>query len=106
MVLAGGYRPLSNTSPRLRQALTIVAVYLVVLGGVFGFSVIRARLAAAKSVENNPATTFSTEPFFSLTANRTFAPTERARISASYRSVDHLDFRVYAVNDPLKFFKQ
>ena len=96
---------MSNISPRLRQVLTIVAVYLVVLGGVFGFSAIRARLAAAKAAENNQAV-FSTQPFFSLTANRTFAPTERARISASYRSVDHLDFRVYAVNDPVKFFKQ
>lgn len=97
---------MSKFSPRLRQLAKILAVYLIVLGGVFAFSLIRARRMAAKTVATTAAPLFTNQPFFSLTANRTFAPAERARISASYRSVDHLDFRVYQIKDPLKFFKQ
>ena len=84
----------------------MLAVYAVVLGGVLGFSLIRARLSAVRQASLEEARAFSNEPFFSLTTNRTFAPAERARLSASYRAVDHLDFRVYSVRDPLKFFKQ
>jgi uncharacterized protein YfaS (alpha-2-macroglobulin family) len=96
----------STLSPRLKKIAGIFAVYLVVAGGVFGFSWIRDRLTARKATELANAPVFANEPFFSLTTNRTFAPTERARLSASYRAIDHLDFRVYQVRDPLKFFKQ
>jgi len=81
-------------------------MYLVVAAGVFGFSWIRDRLNARKATETAKARVFANEPFFSLTANRTFAPSERAHLSASYRAIDRLDFRVYLVRDPLKFFKR
>ena len=97
---------MTKTSNRLGYWAKVLAVYGLVLGGVLGFSLIRARLSAAKQAELAEAPVFSNEPFFSLTTNRTFAPTEGARLSASYRSIDHLDFRVYQVKDPLKFFKQ
>ncbi|MFS8085282.1 MAG: MG2 domain-containing protein, partial [Acidobacteriota bacterium] len=41
-----------------------------------------------------------------LTTNRTYSPNESARLWASYQNVDYLDFRVYRVKDPVKFFKQ
>ena len=45
------------------------------------------------------------KPFFSVLTNRTYATTDRARIWVNYRNVDALDFRVYKVKDPVKFFK-
>jgi hypothetical protein len=90
----------------LRKLAGTAAVYAIVLIGALGFSFYRVRHAAANKAALANAAAFSNEPFFSLTANRTFAPTERVRISASYRAIDHLDFRVYQVKDPLKFFMQ
>src|SRR5262249_38096061 len=40
------------------------------------------------------------------TTNRTYSPNESARLWASYQNVDYLDFRVYHIKDPSKFFKQ
>ena len=97
---------MSNPSSRARQLLTISAVYVSLAIGVFGFSVIRARMLAKNLADAAKQVSFTDKPFFSLTTNRTFAPGERAKLSASYRGVDHLDFRVYQVKDPLKFFKQ
>lgn len=93
-------------SPRFIKIAGVVAVYLAVAVGVFGFTWIRDRLTARKTTEAADARVFANEPFFSLSTTRTFAPSERARLAASYRAVDHLDFRVYQVRDPLKFFKQ
>src|ERR1700687_6276141 len=63
-----------------------------------------ARAAARPSQPETPAVV-STKPYFSLTTNRTYSPNETARLWASYQNVDHLDFRVYRVKDPVKFFK-
>src|SRR5258706_542511 len=46
------------------------------------------------------------KPHFSLTTNRSYSPNETARMWASYQNVEYLDFRVYRVKDPNKFFKQ
>src|SRR5436305_1027609 len=46
------------------------------------------------------------KPFFSLHTNRTYATTDRARVWVNYRGLDSLDFRVYKVKDPVKFFRQ
>ncbi len=97
---------MSKSGPRGQQLLKASVVYGAVILAVLAFSVIRARLVASKNAELAEQRIYSTQPFFSLTANRTFASTEKARLSVSYRSVDHLDFRVYQVKDPLKFFKQ
>jgi uncharacterized protein YfaS (alpha-2-macroglobulin family) len=85
--------------------LQVAAVYLSVAAGVFGFSVIRARILSRAQVQAQKAI-MPDKPFFSLTTNRTFAPGERSRVWASYNAVDYLDFRVYQINDPSKFFKQ
>ena len=46
------------------------------------------------------------QPFFSLTSSRTFAPGEKATIQITAADIDSLDFRVYKVRDPLKFFSR
>ena len=46
----------------------------------------------------------STEPFFSVSSRQTYAPSQQPRVSVDFRQVDHLDFRIYRVKDPLLFF--
>jgi alpha-2-macroglobulin len=48
----------------------------------------------------------STEPFFSVSSRQTYAPRQKPSVSIEFRQVDHLDFRIYRVNDPVKFFAQ
>ena len=96
---------MSKLSPRTAKLLKSSAVYLLIALGVFGFSVVRARMLSRAQVQTQQAI-FTDKPFFSLTTNRTFAPGEHARVWASYNNIDSLDFRVYQVNDPVKFFKQ
>jgi hypothetical protein len=43
---------------------------------------------------------------FSLTDQPLVFANESARLWASYQNIDYLDFRVYRVKDPNKFFKQ
>src|SRR5687767_1262362 len=96
----------SNT--KVRRYVATGIIYLALVASVLGFNVIRAR--TAPPVEPNAApetpTVSSTKPYFSLTTNRTYSPNEPARMWASYQNVDHLDFRIYRVKDPNKFFKQ
>ena len=47
-----------------------------------------------------------TKPYFSLATNRTFGTRENPRLWLDYRAVSSLDFRVYRINDPAKFFAQ
>jgi len=46
------------------------------------------------------------EPYFSLMSQHTYASHAKPAIQLSAWNVDALDFRVYRVNDPLKFFQQ
>jgi alpha-2-macroglobulin len=46
----------------------------------------------------------SKEPFFTVSTSRTFSPAQQPKVSITFRQVDHLDFRVYRVKDPIKFF--
>jgi hypothetical protein len=96
----------SENNPRLVRYLATAAIYLAVVASAFGFNIVRSR-AARPAVEPGPPepTISSSKPYFSLTTNRTYAPNESARLWASYQNVDHLDFRVYRVKDPAKFFK-
>ncbi len=52
------------------------------------------------------AETTENKPYFALYSNRTFGTTENPRMWIDYRGVNTLDFRVYRVNDPPKFFAQ
>ncbi len=44
--------------------------------------------------------------YFSVTTNKTFRPNEKPKVELYAHNVDVLEFRVYRVNDPLKFFQQ
>jgi alpha-2-macroglobulin len=93
---------------KIRRYLATGIIYLAVVASVLGFNVIRARTTApAAQPEPVKAPTLSlTNPYFSLTTNRSYSPNESARLWASYQNIDYLDFRVYRIKDPNKFFKQ
>src|SRR5260370_27517028 len=46
------------------------------------------------------------QPYFSLSSTRTFASNGRPTISVGAWKVDSLEFRVYRINDAVKFFGQ
>ncbi|HEU4598019.1 MAG TPA: MG2 domain-containing protein [Pyrinomonadaceae bacterium] len=100
-----------------RTVLTAVACYLAVVLLVLGFAVLRVRtqnrFAAQVAPDSLPygGRTVTppdehAKPFFSVHTNRTYATTDRARLWVNYRGVESLDFRVYRVKDPVKFFRQ
>jgi len=93
---------------KIRRYLAAGIIYLALGASVLGFNVMRARTAppAPPPAEQKPATVVTTKPYFSLTTNRSYSPSESARLWASYQNIEYLDFRVYRINDPGKFFKQ
>ena len=99
-----------------RPLLTSAAVYVAALALVLGFVALRVKARYAYTAQVAPDTLSDTgrtpqppdphaRPFFSLHTNRTYAPTDRARVWVNYRGVESLDFRVYKVKDPVKFFR-
>src|SRR5256714_7037174 len=99
-----------------RTLLTSIAVYVAAVALVAGFVVLRVKarysFAAQTAPESLPYEGRTPEPpdphakpFFSLHTNHTYATTDRARVWVNYRGVDSLDFRVYKVKDPVKFFR-
>ncbi len=94
---------------RSYRVLTGGLIYLIVIAGVLTIATFRSRAVVATGFEANRFVapgTGSAKPFFSLSTNRTYGSTERARLWIDYQGVDKLDFRVYRVKDPLKFFTQ
>ncbi|HEX7314966.1 MAG TPA: MG2 domain-containing protein [Pyrinomonadaceae bacterium] len=101
-----------------RSLLTGVAVYAGALALVLGFVVLRVKARYSYAAAVAPDEVSSpyartpqppdphAKPFFSLHTNRTYATTDRARLWVNYRGVESLDFRVYKVKDPVKFFRQ
>ena len=88
-----------------------VLIYLIVVAAAFALAHSRVVSSApapeAKPiVPDNVETVVSAKPFFSLATNRTFGTTENPRMWVNYRGIDKLDFRVYRVNDPQRFFSQ
>jgi hypothetical protein len=53
-----------------------------------------------------PALARDKKIYFSVTTNKTFRPSEKPKIQIYAHDVDALEFRVYRVKDPLKFFQQ
>ena len=94
---------------KIRHYFATGIIYLALAASVFGFNIFRARTTPPPTTE--PAapetpTVASSKPYFSLTTNRSYSPNESARLWASYQNIDYLDFRVYRIQDPSKFFKQ
>src|ERR1022692_4808298 len=46
------------------------------------------------------------EPYFALSSSRTFGVNGKPSVSLTAWNVDSLAFRVYRINDPVKFFAQ
>ena len=96
-----------------RKLLTSILIYLAVVFVIFSFSFWRLRLLAegvpageASPIEYNELDpSLPAKPFFSLAAHLTYATNERPRLWLSYRDIDAIDFRVYRVGDPAKFFR-
>jgi len=53
-----------------------------------------------------PDTESDTQVFFSLTSQRTYLPGEKPEVALYSHNLGTLEFRVYRVNDPVKFFSQ
>ncbi|HEV7904983.1 MAG TPA: MG2 domain-containing protein [Pyrinomonadaceae bacterium] len=98
-----------------RKLLTSILIYLAVAFVIFSFAFWRLRMLAIGTSlgedraeieykERDP--NVPAKPFFSLTTNRTYGTQERPRLWLNYRDIDAIDFRVYRVNDPSKFFRQ
>src|SRR2546423_5295700 len=66
-----------------------------------------AELAAARAGdEKGTLTDPEAKPGFSLSTNRTYATSKNPRVWINYEGIRYMDFRVYRVTDPAKFFKQ
>lgn len=101
---------------KLRNHLAVVAIYLAVIATTISLSTLRPRAQseqptaqaspAATAAPPNPAASPTPKPHFSLTTNRTYGTHEKTRVYISYQGVSTLDFRVYQIRDPFKFFKQ
>ncbi|MBL8188320.1 MAG: hypothetical protein JNK38_09945, partial [Acidobacteria bacterium] len=61
--------------------------------------------AASPNASPQPGAT-PVPPSFSLATNRTYGTHEKARVYINYQGVNSLDFRIYKIKDPFKFFKQ
>ena len=100
------YRPNLQLRRRFRK-LSPVLVYVAIITAAFFLADSRLHSATAGSPQFVPAvdeTPVETKPFFSLSTNRTYATSENARLWLDHRGIESLDFRVYRVNDPQKFF--
>jgi uncharacterized protein YfaS (alpha-2-macroglobulin family) len=94
---------------RKYRVLTASLIYLVAIAAALGIASLRSRAKAKPVEEAPPAEAFpekrpSSKPFFSLSTHRTYGTSDNARLWVDYQAIDHLDFRVYQVKDPRKFF--
>ncbi len=97
-------------SSRSYRFLAGFLVYVTVIAGALTIATYRSRAGESNSMGSTPALveekSESEKPFFSLSTRRTYGSHERARFWIDYKGVDTLDFRVYQIKDPLKFFTQ
>jgi uncharacterized protein YfaS (alpha-2-macroglobulin family) len=99
----------SQTKSRSYRALTASVIYLVAIAAALTIASMRSRAKAGAAPELETETTErgpATKPFFSLSTHRTYGSSDTARLWVDYQAVDHLDFRVYQVKDPRKFFTE
>jgi uncharacterized protein YfaS (alpha-2-macroglobulin family) len=87
---------------------SVILVYVALIVAAWSLADARLRNAAEAAPFVAPAAPAvdTTKPYFSLATNRTFGTGENPRLWLDYRGVKSLDFRVYRVNDPAKFFAQ
>jgi alpha-2-macroglobulin len=61
---------------------------------------------ASRSLFARQGNTDSSESFFAVSSRQTYSPSQQPRVSIEFRQIDHLDFRVYRVKDPIQFFSK
>ena len=96
---------------RSYRILTASLIYLVAIAGALTIATLRSRAkvkpeADAETPYSETERHPSGKPFFSLSTHRTYGTSDNARLWVDYQGIDHLDFRVYQVKDPRKFFTQ
>ena len=96
---------------RSYRVLTTSLIYLLAIAGALTIATLRSRAKLKREINTEPAYSEterrpSGKPFFSLSTHRTYGTSDNARLWVDYQGVDHLDFRVYQVKDPRKFFTQ
>src|SRR2546423_1266000 len=89
---------------KISRSASKTAVYVAAIILAFSFAYLRMRSQTAR--QNSAVESSDVKPFFSLTTNRTYGTNERPKMWVSYQGVDSLDFRVYRVSNPVRFFKQ
>jgi uncharacterized protein YfaS (alpha-2-macroglobulin family) len=101
---------------RSYRVLTAALIYVVAIGVALSIATLRSRakkssdsdewsLAGGGTPDESAAPKrATTKPFFSLSTHRTYGSSDNARMWVDYQGIDHLDFRVYQVKDPRKFF--
>jgi hypothetical protein len=95
---------------KFKNNVVVVLIYLAVVASTVAlaayFRTASGAQPAVASPEASPQPSPSVKPRFSLSTNRTYGASEKPRIYISYQGLTSLDFRVYKVRDPFKFFKQ
>ncbi|MBK7600600.1 MAG: hypothetical protein IPJ07_19640 [Acidobacteria bacterium] len=108
---------------KLKKSLAVLIIYLGVGAAIFGMASYM-RMARGAEAETGAATSgtpatpapatpaasaspaAAVRPRFSLSTNRAYGTNEKARLYVNYQGIGTLDFRVYRVRDPFKFFSQ
>ena len=91
-----------------RRHLSSILIYAAVIAAAFFVADSRThrQQAASEPAQPTETTPVPTAPFFSLSTTRTFGTSENPRLWLDHRNIDSLDFRVYRINDPQRFFTQ
>lgn len=93
---------------KLRNYTLVTLLYLITISAVCWLALLtpHAQGNQAAQAQASPQPSASVKPSFSLSTNRTFGTSDRPRVWVSYQGITSLDFRVYKIKDPVKFFKQ
>jgi hypothetical protein len=101
-----------NSQAKLRRLFPQLAIYLAIILAALSFAAFNMRAENNKPPKSAPVAAPPPEaeekeqPVFSLTSSRTYATTDRPRVWLNYKGLEQIDFRVYRIHDPSKFFKQ
>ncbi len=94
------YEPASagEGSPFAAQHKNRTAIHSIICRAILVLLLVQCAALAAFAQD--------TESWFSLTSQKTFLPGEKPEIAVNAHNVKQLEFRVYRVNNPVKFFSQ
>jgi uncharacterized protein YfaS (alpha-2-macroglobulin family) len=102
--------------PRIPRGLSYLITYLLIFAITGALATTRmraqgqsaqaAQAAQATQAAASPQAALAVKPRFSLSTNRTYGSHEKARVYISYQGINALDFRLYQIKDPFRFFRQ